>query len=62
MTASLSALGVAILVYGLVALDPWATVCGVVGSVGPKVWMVDRMVWLYHDMRDKHEPYAAWLR
>jgi hypothetical protein len=26
------------------------------------MWFCDRMVWLYDDMKDKHPPYAAWLR
>ena len=27
-----------------------------------KMWFCDRMVWLYEDMKDRHPPYAAWLR
>ena len=48
----LSALGALILAYGLVVLNPWATVLGVVATVLPKVWFVDRMVWIHAEMTD----------
>ncbi len=47
-----SAFGAAILIYGVVALNAWATVLGIFMSIIPKVWFVDRMVWLYEDMKD----------
>ncbi|MEM7616095.1 MAG: DUF6653 family protein [Pseudomonadota bacterium] len=46
----LSGVGLLILVYGLVVLDPWAVVAGLLGTILPKVWFVDRMVWIYHEM------------
>lgn len=27
-----------------------------------KMWLVDRMVWLYEDMKDQHPDYRNWLR
>ena len=51
LLGALSAPGVIILIYGLAVLDVWATICGLVATVLPKVWFVDRMVWLYRDMR-----------
>ena len=57
-----SAAGAAILVYGLVVLSAWATICGLVVTVGAKAWLVDRMVWLYEDMKDDAPEYAGWLR
>ncbi|MGD9667673.1 MAG: DUF6653 family protein [Hyphomicrobiaceae bacterium] len=27
-----------------------------------KMWFVDRMVWLYEDMKDQHPEYRSWLR
>jgi uncharacterized membrane protein len=35
---------------------------GVVLLVMPKVWFVDRMVWLYEDMKDAHPTYQSWVR
>ena len=58
----LSAVGAVILVYGLVVLNAWATICGLFVTVGAKAWFVDRMVWLYDDMKDDDPDYAGWLR
>ena len=41
--------GVVVLGLGLIWLDPWWTLFGVLLTVGPKLWFVDRMVWLYGD-------------
>ncbi|MEO0999261.1 MAG: DUF6653 family protein [Pseudomonadota bacterium] len=56
-----SALGLPPLVWGLWVYDAWAVVAGLALSVGPKLWFVDRMVWLWEDMAD-HPAYIAWRR
>ena len=38
---------------------PWKTVCNLNHFVG-KLWFLDRMVWLYEDMKDVGE-YGEWL-
>ncbi|MEM7073828.1 MAG: DUF6653 family protein, partial [Pseudomonadota bacterium] len=43
--------GLIVLVIGVARLDPDWTVFGTVLTVLPKVWFVDRMVWLYDDWR-----------
>ena len=48
----LSALGVLPLIYGLIVLNPWATMLGLVATIPPKVWFVDRMVWIHADMTE----------
>ncbi len=58
----LSALGLPVLIYGLAALNFWATACGVIAVVFPKVWFVDRMVWIYEDMKDTDDRYKSWLK
>ncbi len=50
---AISIIGVVILIYGLIVLNPWATVCGVAVTILSKVWFVDRMVWLYADMKTR---------
>ncbi|MFQ6547609.1 DUF6653 family protein [Aestuariibius sp. 2305UL40-4] len=50
-----SGVGALILIYGLVVLDVWATICGVIATVGPKVWFVDRMLWILQD-HERGEP------
>lgn len=47
-TASLS--GFPFLVWGLVTLQVWPTVLGMVLISGPKLWFIDRMAILYEDM------------
>ena len=46
----LSAIGVLILAYGLIVLSFWVVMAGLIGTILPKVWFVDRMVWLYEDI------------
>ncbi|GGX51891.1 hypothetical protein GCM10007385_20670 [Tateyamaria omphalii] len=47
---ALSALGLLPLIYGLISLNPWATGLGLVATILPKVWFVDRMVWIHSDI------------
>ncbi|WP_299281234.1 DUF6653 family protein [uncultured Tateyamaria sp.] len=50
MLTALSALGALPLIYGLIALNPWATILGLIATILPKVWFCDRMVWIYADL------------
>lgn len=49
-------------IWGLYALDPWAAFLGAALASLFKVWFVDRMVWLYEDMKDATPEYRSWLR
>ncbi len=52
--------GTIILIYGLFISDVWITITGTSIAFLGKMWFVDRMVWLYEDM--KHLPkYEKWL-
>jgi len=44
-----SAAGAVILVYGLLVLSFWATLCGLFATILPKLWFIDRMIWIYED-------------
>ena len=56
----ISSLGMLLAVWGVVALSLWPTVAGVALAYVGKSWYLDRMVWLYEEM--KHVPeYGAWL-
>jgi hypothetical protein len=46
----LNTLGVPVLVWGLVVLDPWMAMTGLMIHMAGKNWFMDRMVWLYDDM------------
>ena len=48
-----SAIGAIILIYGLAILSFWAVMCGLIATILPKVWFVDRMVWIYEDVNGK---------
>ncbi|MEM1299530.1 MAG: DUF6653 family protein [Pseudomonadota bacterium] len=41
---------------------PRLAAAGTGADHGPKMWFLDRMVWLYDDMAKTHPEYAAWLR
>ena len=45
----MSVVGGAMLAYGLFVLNGWATMSGLLVTIGSKLWFVDRMVWLYQD-------------
>lgn len=60
--ATLPVSGFPPLVYGLWALELGWLLLGLVLIMGPKMWFLDRMVWLFDDMAKEQPEYAAWLR
>jgi hypothetical protein len=56
-----AALGVPFAAWGLIRLEPWPLLFGCLLVYAGKLWFLDRMVWLYEDMKDRHPEYAAWL-
>ena len=46
LLAAASVVGLLPLAYGLIVLDPWATLFGLTLSLGAKLWFIDRMAWL----------------
>lgn len=58
---ALSAMGIPPLIWGLVHLQPWPTVLGVAVIYLAKLWFVDRMAWLYEDMKTASPEYQSWL-
>jgi hypothetical protein len=58
----LSALGLPLFVYGIYALDFWVLVLGNFWIMVFKAWFVDRMVWLYLDMKDTNDTYRSWYK
>jgi hypothetical protein len=55
-----SCIGLVMPAYGLVALDVWLTVAGIVIVHGGKLWYLDRMVLLFEDMKHRNATYAGW--
>jgi hypothetical protein len=55
-----SGLGLIALAYGLVAVEVWPVVAGVVILHGGKLWYLDRMVLLFEDMKSRDPQIASW--
>lgn len=62
MLQLLSALGLPFFCYGLYSLDIWLIILGNVWIMAFKAWFVDRMVWLYMDMKSSNPVYQGWLK
>ena len=61
MLNAVTALGVIPLIYGLYAYESIITLLGLALIILGKLWFLDRMVWLYQDMKDRNKGYASWL-
>ncbi len=60
--AALAGVGIVPWVYGLWQLDWGFILMGLTLTMGAKLWFVDRMVWLYQDMKSASPTYASWER
>ena len=49
-------------IYGLWSLDYGMVLFGLALMIGGKLWFVDRMVWLYQDMKQADPSYTSWQR
>ncbi|MDO6762454.1 DUF6653 family protein [Agarivorans sp. 1_MG-2023] len=58
----LSGLGVPLFIYGLYQLDITILIAANCWIMAFKAWFVDRMVWLYLDMKDSSSEYSRWLK
>ncbi len=54
-------IGMALCIYGVVRLQVWPTIFGIALAYLGKSWFLDRMVWLYEDMKETHPEYEKWL-
>ncbi len=53
--------GIPFLILGLVNLEVYPTLIGTILIILGKLWFIDRMTWLYEDMKDSHSEYRSWL-
>ena len=58
----LSAMGLPFFIYGLYALNIELLILGNLWVMVFKAWFVDRMVWLYLDMKDSNPTYQSWFK
>jgi hypothetical protein len=54
-----SAFGHAVLLFGVIALEPWPTLFGYATGMLLKLWYLDRMVWLERDVSGAREARAS---
>lgn len=57
----ITALGLVPLIYGLLNYDLLAVLLGLCMVILGKLWFLDRMVWLFEEMKGKSKEYEAWL-
>lgn len=58
----LQILGLPCWLYGLYSLNLWTLAFGTFWLMVTKAWFVDRMVWLYLDVKDSNANYQSWLK
>ena len=56
------AIGGLVFAAGLLSAEPAAGLVGAAVLVISKLWLLDRMAWLYDAMKDEVPEYADWLR
>lgn len=57
-----SAVGALLMAAGLIAAEPFTFVAGGIAVIVFKLWLCDRMVWLFDFMSEHVEEYRAWRR
>jgi hypothetical protein len=56
-----SGIGLLFVIWGVVALAVWPTLFGTAIIYLCKLWLMDRMVWLYEEMKHDVKAYRHWL-
>ena len=56
----LSALGLLMTIWSTVHFSLLGVIMGVMLTIIGKIWFLDRMVWLYEDMKDDNKVYKSW--
>src|SRR5690606_28428465 len=57
----LAAVGAVVVIWGVTSLQVWPTLLGAVVVYFSKLWFLDRMVWLYEEMKTADPAYLKWL-
>lgn len=60
LLSAVSGLGMVIALGGVALLDPWPALFGILLVYAGKLWFLDRMVWLWQEMRDATPEYRSW--
>lgn len=62
LLSGVAATGAVIAVWGAISTVFWPTLIGLVVVLAGKFWFLDRMVWLYNDMKGVDPIYRSWER
>ena len=57
---SISSIGMIVAIWATIEYSIWGAVLGITMAYLGKSWFLDRMVWLYEDMRDNNDEYKSW--
>jgi len=57
---AVSSIGMLLVIWSIVYYSIWGAILGVVMAYLGKSWFLDRMVWLYEDMKNENETYISW--
>lgn len=61
ITQLISLTGLGPLIWGLIRLEVWPTLLGIALVILGKSWFLDRMVWLFEEMKTVEPRYGTWL-
>jgi len=53
-------IGMLLSIWSVVEYVIWGAILGVIMTYLGKSWYLDRMVWLYEDMKDNNDEYRSW--
>lgn len=57
---SISFMGMLLAIWATITYSIWGAIMGVILAYLGKSWYLDRMVWLFEQMKEKHEEYKRW--
>jgi hypothetical protein len=58
--SAVAAISVPFIFWGVFVFDLWPTLFGTMLAYMSKLWFVDRMCWLWQDMKDATREYRSW--
>lgn len=58
--SAVSGIGMLFVFWGVFVFELWPTVFGMALVYSGKLWFLDRMAWLWEEMKDASEEYRAW--
>ena len=57
---TISSVGMVLSIWATIYYSVWGAIMGVLLAYLGKSWFLDRMVWLYEDMKENNDVYKSW--